>query len=204
MSFLRPFFAMLFLVGQRPPPPRSPSSWDVVESSRSTADIPSTLSSRTVKSPVTLLPEVTAAEPDVLPASDWTEWPNIHTVLIGCVPSTGYFAAGAVAGIVSRTATAPLDRLKVYLIAQTKVSTNTLAASHGVFGLLNVAIQNTTAAVKDLWRAGGMRSLYAGKNITCVNMTNSKRKWHQHYQGHARDCNTFWLFRGLHLQHLKN
>ncbi len=36
------------------------------------------------------------------------------------LPETGYFIAGALAGGISRTATAPLDRLKVYLLVNTK------------------------------------------------------------------------------------
>jgi solute carrier family 25 (mitochondrial phosphate transporter), member 23/24/25/41 len=167
MSFIKPFFAILFQIGQRPRPrpewkldaafaPDSSSKTSVLEQASVAAH------SATSK-PVLLVPEVTAAEPDVLPDSDWTKWDNFHMVLIACIPSTGYFAAGAIAGIVSRTATAPLDRLKVYLIAQTKSpTTNTLARSHGLRGYVAVAARNTAFACRDLWNAGGFRSLYAG------------------------------------------
>ena len=79
----------------------------------------------------------------------------------------GYFAAGGLSGITSRTATAPLDRLKVYLIAQTGSATEALQAAkkgaalqatkHGASTLWN--------ACKDLWAAGGLRSLFAGISI---------------------------------------
>ncbi|KXT16547.1 hypothetical protein AC579_6278 [Pseudocercospora musae] len=86
------------------------------------------------------------------------------------VPDVGYFIAGGVSGITSRTATAPLDRLKVYLIAQTGNAEDTKqavksgkaisAAQHGVRTLWN--------ACKELWAAGGMRSLFAGNGINVV------------------------------------
>lgn len=76
----------------------------------------------------------------------------------------GYFIAGGMAGMVSRTATAPLDRLKVYLIAQTsrknaaidaaKSGSPVKAARHLGRPLID--------ATKDLWAAGGIRSLFAG------------------------------------------
>lgn len=85
--------------------------------------------------------------------------------LTSLLPDPGYFAAGGIAGVVSRTATAPLDRLKVYLIANTgNVTKDSLeavkkgdamaAAKHFGRPLLE--------ATKELWRAGGWRSLFAG------------------------------------------
>jgi solute carrier family 25 phosphate transporter 23/24/25/41 len=49
------------------------------------------------------------------------------------LPEPGYFLAGAISGGVSRTATAPLDRLKVYLLVSTKSTANLAldAAKHG-------------------------------------------------------------------------
>ncbi|EMC91523.1 hypothetical protein BAUCODRAFT_295816 [Baudoinia panamericana UAMH 10762] len=82
----------------------------------------------------------------------------------------GYFVAGGLSGITSRTATAPLDRLKVYLIAQTgnaqeaiqaaKSGAAVTATKHGVATLWN--------ACKELWAAGGIRSLFAGNGLNVI------------------------------------
>jgi transmembrane carrier protein len=87
------------------------------------------------------------------------------------VPDPGYFLAGAVAGGVSRTATAPLDRLKVYLLVKTQMSTDTalkaLKQGRPLLALRN-AVKPIGDGVQDLWRAGGMRSMFAGKlNCNC-------------------------------------
>ena len=89
---------------------------------------------------------------------------EIKAVLTQFVPDPGYFLAGAISGVASRTTTAPLDRLKVYLIAQTDTASDAVHAAksgapvrafrHGTNTLVN--------ACKDLWAAGGIRSLFAG------------------------------------------
>ena len=93
-----------------------------------------------------------------------------NTVLTCTNNVIGYFAAGGLAGMISRTATAPLDRLKVYLIAQTgtkekavdlvKNGSPVKAARH--FGAPLVQ------ATKELWRAGGVRSLFAGIHVGVI------------------------------------
>ncbi|KAF2085154.1 calcium dependent mitochondrial carrier protein-like protein [Saccharata proteae CBS 121410] len=95
---------------------------------------------------------------------------NVETVLTACVPNPGYFVAGGLAGIVSRTTTAPLDRLKVYLIAQTGVAEDAVrAAKSGRIGhALRQAYQPLVKASKELWAAGGIRSLYAGNGLNVV------------------------------------
>lgn len=76
----------------------------------------------------------------------------------------GYFLAGGVAGMISRTSTAPLDRLKVYLIAQTgNTSKAVQAAKQGAaLQATKHAARPLIDACKELWAAGGIRSLFAG------------------------------------------
>lgn len=85
--------------------------------------------------------------------------------LMDFVPNVGYFLAGGLSGITSRTATAPLDRLKVYLIAQTDVAEEAVvAAKSGRAGsALRHGVKTLWNASKELWAAGGMRSLFAGE-----------------------------------------
>ncbi len=85
-------------------------------------------------------------------------------LLTDILPDPGYFAAGAVAGVVSRTSTAPLDRLKVYLIANigpAKDSINAVKKGDAV-GVAKTVGRPLIDATKELWKAGGMRSLFAG------------------------------------------
>ncbi|KKY19033.1 putative calcium dependent mitochondrial carrier protein [Diplodia seriata] len=82
----------------------------------------------------------------------------------------GYFAAGGVAGIVSRTTTAPLDRLKVYLIAQTSTAETAVQAAKSGAPVVAAkqGAKSLLVASKELWAAGGMRSLYAGNGLNVV------------------------------------
>ncbi|PQE26919.1 calcium dependent mitochondrial carrier protein [Rutstroemia sp. NJR-2017a BVV2] len=86
------------------------------------------------------------------------------------LPDPGYFAAGAIAGAFSRTATAPLDRLKVYLIANISSNNAPLqAAKQGnAIAATKMVGQPLIAACKELWRAGGIRSLFAGNGLNVV------------------------------------
>ncbi|KAI0406259.1 mitochondrial carrier domain-containing protein [Xylaria palmicola] len=93
------------------------------------------------------------------------------TVLINYIPDPGYFIAGAVAGGISRTATAPLDRLKVYLLVNTKPEANVAldAAKKGrpVLALKNAG-RPLLAAVSDLYKSGGARGFFAGNGLNVV------------------------------------
>ncbi|KAL8931028.1 MAG: hypothetical protein Q9208_000130 [Pyrenodesmia sp. 3 TL-2023] len=93
--------------------------------------------------------------------------PRLLTILL---PHPGYFVAGAMAGVVSRTATAPLDRLKVYLIAQTSVKDEAInaAKSGAPLQAAKHASRPLIEASKTLWRMGGIRSLFAGNGLNVV------------------------------------
>lgn len=100
--------------------------------------------------------------------ADWVQQQEKKPVLIAAFPQIGYFVAGGLAGIVSRTTTAPLDRLKVYLIAQIDNTQDTIQAakSGAPVKALRGAWRTSTNAMKELWAAGGMRSLFAGMRWT--------------------------------------
>lgn len=82
------------------------------------------------------------------------------------VPDPGYFLAGAIAGGVSRTATAPLDRLKVYLLVNTNNKTAETAPGSIKPGRLVSAAKNATRpfkdAIREIFRSGGVRGFFAG------------------------------------------
>lgn len=83
------------------------------------------------------------------------------------IPDPGYFLAGAIAGGVSRTATAPLDRLKVYLLVNTSSKTAETAAGALQQGRLVTAVKNAARpfgdAIQYIYRTGGLKSFFAGK-----------------------------------------
>ncbi|KAI8624582.1 mitochondrial carrier [Xylariaceae sp. FL1651] len=92
-------------------------------------------------------------------------------LLINYLPDPGYFIAGAIAGGISRTATAPLDRLKVYLLVNTKSNANAVldAAKKGrPIGALKKAGRPLVAAVGDLYKSGGVRGFFAGNGLNVV------------------------------------
>ncbi|KAI1499425.1 calcium dependent mitochondrial carrier protein [Biscogniauxia marginata] len=94
-----------------------------------------------------------------------------RSVLIRYLPDPGYFIAGAVAGGISRTATAPLDRLKVYLLVNTQPGANIAfdAAKHG-HPLLAVrnAGRPLFTAITDLYKSGGIRGFFAGNGLNVI------------------------------------
>lgn len=91
---------------------------------------------------------------------------GVTSGLTDLLPEPGYFLAGAVSGGVSRTATAPLDRLKVYLLVNTKIQTSAAvaAAKHGrPLAAVRSAGGPIIDAVVTLWKAGGLRTFFAGR-----------------------------------------
>ncbi|KAH7027079.1 calcium dependent mitochondrial carrier protein-like protein [Macrophomina phaseolina] len=141
------------------------------ESETSALMPPATQPPATVQQPL-LPPEVGLVEASTAaPETADTFWQtHVEPVLTACVPNPGYFVAGGLAGIVSRTTTAPLDRLKVYLIAQTHTTeTAVQAAKKGApLAAVKRGVMSLVKATKELWAAGGMRSLYAGNGLNVV------------------------------------
>ncbi|KAK9238117.1 mitochondrial carrier domain-containing protein [Lipomyces kononenkoae] len=90
----------------------------------------------------------------------------------------GYFISGGIAGAVSRTATAPFDRLKVYLIAHTgNVVTdgvkNSAAAAVAVTKDVKVGsvVRSRSPlldAIKTIWRHGGITNFFVGNGLNVL------------------------------------
>ncbi|GAB7350746.1 hypothetical protein MBLNU459_g1297t1 [Dothideomycetes sp. NU459] len=124
--------------------------------------------SSSLAAPSAIVPAV--AEDEVAEASKTSIISQIRSVLTEFVPDPGYFLAGGLSGVASRTTTAPLDRLKVYLIAQTGSTREAVhAAKSGAPVEATKQGANTLIqACKDLWAAGGMKSLFAGNGLNVV------------------------------------
>ena len=115
-------------------------------------------------------PEVAPVIENLQPLADPEESieKNRVRLLTDLLPEPGYFLAGGVAGVVSRTATAPLDRLKVYLIAQVDVKHEAVnaAKSGAPVEAAKKATRPLVDATKQLWRMGGLRSMFAGRLLS--------------------------------------
>ena len=118
---------------------------------------------QSIEEVVTKATQQTPIPVDQLPEETYSEL-STKFRLTDVLPHTGYFAAGALAGVVSRTCTAPLDRLKVYLIANIESAKSPVDAAkkgNAVKAVKHIG-QPLIAATKELWAAGGLRSLFAG------------------------------------------
>lgn len=84
--------------------------------------------------------------------------------------SMGYFLAGGIAGAVSRTATAPFDRLKVALIASTE--SPLLGVAKEAVGALNSLrrVRNSpiTKALQTIHKEGGAKSFFVGNGLNVI------------------------------------
>ncbi|KAL2753653.1 hypothetical protein ACRALDRAFT_1077391 [Sodiomyces alcalophilus JCM 7366] len=96
---------------------------------------------------------------------------SMKSWLTDYLPEPGYFVAGAAAGGLSRTATAPLDRLKVHLLVSTTpradMAVTALKQGRPLLALYNAG-KPITDGFRDLWRAGGIRSLFAGNGLNVI------------------------------------
>lgn len=88
----------------------------------------------------------------------------------------GYFLAGGFAGVVSRTCTAPFDRIKVYLIAQSgqplkKTAAETIAKTTTEVAptfATRFAQSTVVRAFKHIWSQGGIRSFFVGNGLNVI------------------------------------
>lgn len=89
-----------------------------------------------------------------------------------------FLLAGGIAGVISRTATAPFDRLKVYLITaspdtaaplkETVAAVKNGSVGAGVGAAAGAASQGTKAitdAIASLYRGGGVRAFWVGNGL---------------------------------------
>ncbi|EDO16928.1 hypothetical protein Kpol_1020p37 [Vanderwaltozyma polyspora DSM 70294] len=95
------------------------------------------------------------------------------TLINDFIKGFGFFIAGGISGVISRTCTAPFDRLKVFLIARTDLS-STLLTSKEVM-LANKPNLNLSKiksplikAITTLYRQGGIKAFYVGNGLNVI------------------------------------
>ncbi|KAF4121644.1 solute carrier family 25 (mitochondrial phosphate transporter), member 23/24/25/41 [Geosmithia morbida] len=111
-------------------------------------------------------------------------------------PDPGYFLAGAIAGGVSRTATAPLDRLKVYLLVNTSEPKNATATAESLKkGRFTSATKSATkpigTAVREIYRSGGIPGFFAGNGLNVIKIMPETAIKFGSYEAAKRACANF-------------
>ena len=95
------------------------------------------------------------------------------TVVNEFLKGIGFFLAGGLSGVVSRTCTAPFDRIKVFLIARTDLSStllhdkSELAKQHNNVPLKKIRSPLVKAATT-LYRQGGLKAFYVGNGLNVM------------------------------------
>lgn len=95
------------------------------------------------------------------------------TLINDFIKGFGFFIAGGCSGVVSRTCTAPFDRIKVFLIARTDLastllnSKDTLLAKNPNADLSKIKSPLIKAATT-LYRQGGLRAFYVGNGLNVM------------------------------------
>lgn len=96
------------------------------------------------------------------------------TVIHGFLRGFGFFFSGGVAGVVSRTCTAPFDRIKVFLIARADLSSTFLRKRQEIAkrSLTHPPLEKIKSplikAATTLYRQGGLKSFYVGNGLNCL------------------------------------
>lgn len=97
------------------------------------------------------------------------------TVGSDILKNVGYFLAGGLSGVVSRTCTAPLDRVKVFLIARTDLNSTLLTRKTAIQKMAEEKehrripkkkIQSPLVrAARTIYRQGGIKAFYTGNGL---------------------------------------
>lgn len=95
------------------------------------------------------------------------------TLINDFINGFGYFIAGGISGVISRSCTAPLDRLKVFLIARTDLSSTLLNSKKALLAKnpnadLAKIKSPIVKAITTLYRQGGLRAFYVGNGLNVV------------------------------------
>ncbi|SCU94150.1 LAFA_0F20186g1_1 [Lachancea sp. 'fantastica'] len=95
------------------------------------------------------------------------------TLINDFIRGFGFFVAGGVSGVVSRTCTAPFDRIKVFLIARTDLSSTFLNSKdrvlqHNPSADVAKIKSPLVKAATSLYRQGGIRAFYVGNGLNVI------------------------------------
>ncbi|AMD22842.1 HHR073Cp [Eremothecium sinecaudum] len=95
------------------------------------------------------------------------------TLINDFIKGFGYFLAGGFAGVISRTCTAPLDRIKVFLIARTDLASTLLNSKeslvhHNPRADISKIRSPIIKAALSLYKQGGLRAFYVGNGLNAI------------------------------------